>query len=234
MARFKQENTGSLSAMPTYFRGQKVSRLVLRFDDVGTITEAKEVLQEQLQTVRNLNREARQIAEEITSRFLLPMLDELKQYPPRKLGMKINWTSPNQRKYVMMLLRAQAIERGIENPTGRDLAYERTGELGRKWQAVAEVSTGQKGIIRLRTWNDAKRYDPIKKKSREYERFVQGGIGTGLSRRSIRRYEKPIQQFHTDREWPVAYPIIQRYYREAREFALERYGAKLSLFMGEG
>jgi hypothetical protein len=151
-----------------------------------------------------------------------PMLRALRVYPPRKLGMRIRWKSPKQRRYVMALLRRQAIARGVENPQGKDLAYRRTNKLKRGWKYDLIVD---KNGLRLIVQNVATtRY---RGRERRYHQYVSGNIGTGTSRRSRTRYRRPIQPFHKDRGWNEAAPIIQKYLDKAREMAQELYLARM-------
>lgn len=139
----------------------------------------------------------------LRARVLFPMLQKLREYPgaPRH---PLRWKSEKQRKYVMMLLR----ERGEEG------GYKRTFKLRKGWQYSIDVDT-KTGDVKLRVWNEAESYDPIKKKPVRYMPFVQGNIGLGESDRSAQRYAAPIQPFHRDTGWNPAAPIIQTAFREA-------------------
>jgi len=190
--------------------GHKATQLVLKWDDLSSYDEVLRGLESAKQAVQELADSAITFAPVVERRFVKPMLDELRVYPPRKPGMKIRWANARQRRLVMMKLRKQADERGDD-----EVWHHRTGEYGMGWEAQTTTTRGKRGLVRIRVYNNAG------KGNKAIGQYIQGQIGIGASKPSIKRYREHIQAFHTDRGWSLAYEIVQKHFKDAREFALE-------------
>lgn len=133
-----------------------------------------------------------------------PMLNEL-AFEPGPPNYPIKWKSQKQRRYVMRLLRDEAIERGdfIRGPRGgiivTDLRYKRRRDgLSTQWKASVDFGNGTVvlSVSNSATTRDGKPLAP----------FV---VGT-LNQRSRGEAVAPIQPFHADR-WPVAVDTVNFY-----------------------
>lgn len=201
-------------------KGQTVSRLILRIDNVRSLDNAIKSLSEVDVTI---SREYRQITQELAAEieqfYVLPLLQDLRYYPP-KVPRKINWTSEKQRRYVMALLRKIAKEEGRE---GDDISYRRTYNLRDSWHYEANVKMGKKGLVRVRVWNDAENPHARPQDDKHYAKYVVGKIGLGTSAKSMREYRKPMQQFHREGNWREAFPQVQEAYMRAEAYALDQF-----------
>jgi len=177
-----------------------ISKNVLEVGNPDSLKKAADRVGRQASDLRQHLRVAvPQTAGVIRTQVVKPMLEKLGIYPPRWIGMKMRWKSAKQRRYVMMKLRAEG-----------NLPRKRTFKLRQGWVSTVEVDT-KNGAIKVTVENTATSPDSRGRMTR-YQPFVSGDIGLGVSRRSMQRYDKPIQPFHKDRGWNPAAPIIQQYY----------------------
>ena len=178
-------------------------KYILNAGDARQINEAITILKGYEGILSELGSQIAPVIEvQLKAKHIVPMLIKLRTYP-EKPKYPLKWKSEKQRRYVMMLLKRKAVDEGHPD----DIAYRRTGKLKRGWRY--ELVTDKKtGSVKLKVWNDAESYDPIKGITTKYARFVVGDIGLGVSQRSIERYRQPIQPFHADR-WNPAFPTIQ-------------------------
>jgi hypothetical protein len=203
--------------------------------EAGDVTSMLEVAGWARKTGKELDKFRRDVVTplkyNIRARAMLPMLIELRVYPPKRdSNTPVRWKSEKQRKYVMMLLRAKSTYKydadGKKVVKTDQLPYQRTFKLKRGWRYEL-IEDNKRGGIRVKVWNDAESYDPIKNETRPYHRFVTGDIGLGVSTRSVRRYMAPVQPFHKDTGWNPAYPIIQKYILLARQEAKSIYKKRI-------
>lgn len=198
-----------------------VSKLLVDINNPESLARAIKALRKMQQGVARLDDTLTAVAELIEALFINDLLAQLRNYPPRKKGMKMRWTSRKQQRYVMALLRRQFEERNGHPPgPGDDISYVRTGALGEAWQA--DVVVTREGL-RVRVYNTAKNEhgDLIAP-------FVQGSIGLGESRQSSSRYMRPMQGFHQDRGWAPAYPTIQRYVKQMVQVAEDEFARAIA------
>lgn len=153
------------------------------------------------------------LTSELKRKVFSNMLRQLKKEPP-PAKRPIQWTSERQRRYVMMLLTRLAEENGDD-----DIGYKRTHKLRDGWRYSIETK-GYRMTITVE--NTAEAYDPIKGEYRKYAPFVIGNYGVGISPRSVKRYEKPIQQFHLNTGWKPAHVVINKSIDKARQIIAER------------
>lgn len=192
---------------------QKVSRIVVTVDRLESIARALDQAHGLDGVIEAFAPAALEKARDTVDRVAVqPALEELRRYPPRKLGMRIRWKSERQRRYVLMMLRAT-----------NNLPYKRTGALGRGWKGDVKVDR-RSGGLRVRIWNDAEQAEWRTGVKRRYERYVQGDVGLGVSRQSVARYDEAIQPFHKDRGWQPAAQVIQRAFARAARTALQSTG----------
>lgn len=192
-----------------------VSTIIIDLADPQSIKNASARVDKMAKGFNSFNHDVQpRLASELRVRVFGPMLRALRVYPPRKLGMKIRWKSKKQQRYVMMLLKKAAIARG----TPDDLAYRRTGRLGKSWMYTLSI---ERDTLRLRVFNTAT--TKWKGATHRLSRFIQGDIGLGTSRSSVWRYQAPVQPFHKDRGWNLAAPIIREYVVKGRDLAVEYY-----------
>jgi len=194
-------------------RRKQLKTIVLNANQPTTLRAAQARIAKSRERLRRLpNKVMQRTASQIRIRVMGPMLRELRRYPPRQKGMKMRWKSPKQRRYVLMMLRRDAIRRG----TPDDISYRRKGALGRGWNYTL---TAGRTKLKLRLGNTA--ISTWGKGETRYYIFVVGGFGFGKSARSSRRYRQPIQPFHKDRGWKPAFPTIQHYVGEAHALSGE-------------
>ena len=192
-----------------------ISTIIIDLADPQSMKNASEHVDKMAKGFNSFNQDVQpRLASELRVRVFGPMLRALRVYPPRKLGMKIRWKSKKQKRYVMILLKKAAIARG----TPDDLAYRRTGKLGKSWTYTLGI---QKDTLRLWVFNTAT--TKWKGETHRLSRFIQGDIGLGISRSSVWRYQAPVQPFHKDRGWNPAAPIIQEYVGKGRDLAVDYY-----------
>lgn len=200
-------------------RLQTSSQIVLDISDFESFDRVIDCLDHQYDATKDFRRIAQELGRELEEFYIKPLIHDLQYYPPEPNG-KIDWTSDKQRKYVMMLLRRKAKDEGREPG---DIKYRRTYKLRDSWHYEVKVSMGKKGIIRVRLYNDAESYDPIKGETTQYAKFVQGAFGVGRSATSVRRYRKYMQKFHRDTGWREAAPRVRNSYDMMEEYAVREY-----------
>lgn len=198
---------------------QTASKLVIDISDYASVDRVIDCLDRQYDATEGFRKIAKDLAWELSEFYIKPLIHDLQYYPPEPNG-KIDWTSDKQRKYVMMLLRRKAKEEGREPG---DIKYRRTYKLRDSWKYDVKVSLGQKGILRVRLYNDAESYDPIKGETTQYAKFVHGAIGVGKGASSVRRYRKYMQKFHRDTGWREGYPRVINAYDMMVEYANREY-----------
>jgi hypothetical protein len=128
----------------------------------------------------------KEIERKIKVRYMYPMMRKLKKYPEKRRypqDYPIEFTSDKQRKYVMWLLEGKP--------------YRRTGDLRKSWKFNVEY-VGSK--LRIKVYNELDHYI-----------YIVGYLGLGLSSRSVSRYIKPMQRFHTLTGWNPAYKYTRHY-----------------------
>lgn len=202
-----------------------VSTLIVDVSDPQSIKNASSRVEKMAKGFNSLDDDVLpKLASDLRIRAFGPMLRALRVYPPRNLGMKIRWKSKKQRRYVMMLLKKAAIARGTPN----DLAYRRTGRLGKSWKYTLEIKGD---ALRLRVFNTAT--TKWKGETHRLSRFIQGDVGLGTSSSSVYRYQRPVQPFHVDRGWNLASPIIQEYVGKGRDRAVESYNIRIGEIVSE-
>ena len=131
---------------------------------------------------------------DIKRNYMRPMLKELRAVPSHRRypeDYPIEFKSDKQRRYVMMILKGKP--------------YKRRNILSKNWKVRIFARAN---MLRIKVTNDT-----------PYRKYVMGYYGMGKSRRSIKRYIKPMQPFHAKTGWPPAYEIIQKYTEDAREYA---------------
>lgn len=177
----------------TYFR-----RTVLDLRDLKSTQETYKRLRASRNHINNSDSFLRGLRSRIISRYMRPMLRELREYPPRRKypdDYPIEWTSLKQMRYVMgFVLKGKP--------------YKRTGKLAAGWQYRVKIY--KKSRISFHLKNDT-----------DYSMFVKGRFGTGTSRRSIKRYIKPMQRFHMITGWQEAYDPVGKYIKRAKAYAIE-------------
>lgn len=189
-----------------------IKTIVLEVGDPDTIKKAADRVGKQVRDLRaELKTAVPKTAGVVRTQVIKPMIEKLRIYPMRWVGMKIRWKSERQRKFVMAMLRKD-----------NNLPYKRTFKLRQGWEAVVEVDP-KSGTITVTVQNTAVGPDG-KGGMKKYQPFVSGNIGLGTSRQSMQRYSKPIQPFHKDRGWNPAVPIIQKFYLLSVEKAEEILG----------
>lgn len=189
-----------------------VSKKVLDVGDPDALKKAADRIGRQVVELRqHLGTAVPRLVGIVNTRAMKPMLEKLRIYPPRWLGMKIRWTSEKQRRFVMRKLRAEG-----------DLPYKRKFKLRKGWVATVELNP-KTGGIKVTVENTATAPDS-KGRMVKIQPFVTGNIGLGTSRQSMQRYDQPMQPFHKDRGWQPSAPIIQRYFLLAEDIAEEYLG----------
>lgn len=184
----------------------KFTKVILRFDDIKSFKDAVKTLSKN-RTIfdEGGKRKIELIASQIEDIFVSKLLGNLRRYPPvRDRTNKVRWKSAKQRRYVMMLASKGIIK----------LPYVRTNKLGEGWDVRIEIVWTRQnkiGIIRIIVGNEV-----------DYVKFVMGNIGLGVSRKSIEVYRKPIQPFHLDTGWHLAYRSISEAFSGIKQYASEK------------
>jgi hypothetical protein len=146
-----------------------------------------------------------------------PFLAELQFYPkpPSYPYGEFPWKSEKQRKYVLVLLRQQAIARGdyVEGPRGgkqiTNLKYQRTFELQRGWFIDFNVQ----GVgITLSVGNTAQN---------ERGDFIAQFVVGGLNQNSVKEAAAFQQPFHAPR-WPLAVERVNWWFDEFETRFIDR------------
>ena len=171
-----------------------VSRVVLDLTSADSIKQAKD----RIGSMYHYYRDRKSFLEDMRSRlrrkYVKKMLRELKEVPDKREypdDYPIEFTSDKQRRFVMSKLNGKP--------------YVRTNKIVNSWSVKFK---NERGKLTLQ----------VKNKAPEHI-YVVGKVGFGVSRRSLRRYKRPIQQFHVKTGWQPAYEIIQKYQQKMEEEA---------------
>lgn len=138
----------------------------------------------------------KRVARKIEIFHIRPMMLELKDKPRKRTypdEYPIEYVSDKQERFVRALLGGKP--------------YKRSNRIVNGWGYKIRVNRGRFSI-------------EVANKIPEFK-YVVGLIGTGTSRRSIKRYLKPMQPFHMITGWKPAHETITEYVTEAREDARE-------------
>lgn len=136
----------------------------------------------------------RRVARHVEVMHIRPMIAELREKPRKRTwpdDYPIKYKSDIQRRKVMWLLNGKP--------------YERSNKIVNGWGYKLKTKRGRISI-------------EIENKVPEFK-YVVGLIGTGTSRRSIRRYLKPMQPFHRITGWQPAHETVTKHIGEAKESA---------------
>lgn len=175
-------------------------QILLRFGDIKSFDDAvKELKSNKTIFGEEAKRRIEKLAKLLESQVSVPMLRELRRYPPtRDRTNKVRWKSEKQRRYVMMMASKGEIR----------LPYIRTGRLADNWKCNVTITysrTEAIGILKFEVFN-----------AWPDSQFVIGKIGQGESTSSLREYVKPIQPFHSDTGWLPAHAIVKKYFTKAK------------------
>lgn len=175
--------------------------ILLRFSDIKTFDDAvKQIKINRTEFTAEAEKRINKVADILEKKVSIPMIQELRQYPAvRDRTTKVRWKSEKQRRYVMMKASKGEIR----------LPYVRTGRLADSWKTSVTVTFGRQdkvGLLKFEVWNEW-----------PDSQFVIGKIGQGSSTTSLKRYEKPIQPFHSITGWSPAHRIISKYFKIARD-----------------
>lgn len=173
----------------------QISRVLIDLRTEKGVVATQKRLRRTRDEISDSNKILKKISRTVERKYMRPMMAELRKTPPSRSypdEYPIQFTSDAQRKYVMMLLNGGP--------------YDRTGNLPRGW------------FYRMRVRRS--RFLSIKVANKYPEsRYVVGDIGSGISQRAIRRYQKPIQAFHLKTGWKPAYEPVGKAIRLAKEEA---------------
>lgn len=176
---------------------KKRGTIILDLRDLEGLNRSIKHLDKISRYYKDANQMLRDLGREIELQYIRPMMNELKDVPPRRKypeDYPIRFTSDLQRRYVGWKLGGKP--------------YQRRNRLIDAYGYKVRVYKRQLSVNVFNEW--------------EGHKYVVGKIGLGRSKTSIRRYTKQIQEFHKTTGWSPAYKIVQKYHDKAKEFVRER------------
>lgn len=172
----------------------KVVRTVIDLTDPISILRLENRIAGIREPMQNPNDFLKEYASLLRRKHLRNMRRALKrQVPPRRKypqDYPLEWTSEKQRKYVWGYILK-----------------------GKPYTRKNKIQSGWKNKVSIRS----NRIVVEMKNSYPESKFVVGLIGMGESKKSIKKYIKPIQRFHTITGWKPAYITVQKYINRAKE-----------------